>query len=200
MATPSRPAPGTQWARIVVYGTADVKEFSNDFWYSISAGSLVPPYAYATALLAIYTELTTPWILALSNTITLRGAYGEFNDGAGTATTNIYVSQLGVLSPEPVPEDVAVVVRKQTANLTPSGKGRWYFAGTPNTGVIGSYLTGGQLTLWQALAVAAKTAVTSGGVTFAPAHFSRKTRLLYPITDDPVVALLGTRRRRRGPF
>jgi hypothetical protein len=65
-------------------------------------------------------------------------------------------------------------------------------------------LNGSGIGDWQAFAVALKTAVTytatTGSVTLSPAHFSPFTGVLYPIVNTPVIGLLGTRRRRRGPF
>jgi len=195
----SRPAAG-QWARFVVYGLGDMKEFSNDFWFSISAGSLAPPFNYNACLLAWYNSITTPWAAILTPGTTLRGAYGEFNDGTGTNTTNVYSNVSGTLSGTPMPEDVAAIVRKETANLTKSGKGRWFFSMLNQLLTVGSYLDSTGITNMDALAVGCKTATTYGGATLSPAHFSRKTGLLYPLTDTPVVGLLGTKRRRRGPF
>lgn len=197
---PSRPPAGIDWVRAIVFGLGDLKEFSNDFWFSVSAGSISSGYNYHGASQAIYTGLTTAWQPAITTSTTLRGVQVEYNDGTGTVSDDFYDSVSGTGIGNTVPEDVAVIVRKRTANHTASGKGRWYFCGAGTADCNGSYLNSSGITDWQAAAIGFKTAITFGGVTFSPAHFSAKTGLLYPIVDTPVVGLLGTRRRRRGPF
>lgn len=197
---PSRPASGISWVRFQLFGIGDTKEFSNVFWYSVSTGAFTPTTNFQTLCNAFYAAITTPMLVGLSATYTLRGVYGEFNDGAGTTGVEYYDSLIGSAVTDPMPEDVAVVVRKKTANTTRDGSGRWYFAGTVSADTQGSYLNSTGISDWQAVAVACKTAVTVGAISLSPAHFSPKTGLLYPIVETPVVALLGTRRRRRGPF
>jgi len=197
---PSRPTGGTSWARFTLYGIGDLKEFSNIFWYSVTSGSFLPTTNYQAICAAFYAMLTTPLIVPVSLTYTYRGVIGEFNDGAGTTGVEYYQNVLGTAVTDPLPEDVAVVVRKKTANTTRDGSGRWYFAGTTSADTIGSYLNSTGISDWQGVAVAAKSVVSAGSIVLSPAHFSPKTGLLYPILETPVVALLGTRRRRRGPF
>jgi hypothetical protein len=196
----SRPSPGTSWARFVLYQQGDIKEFSNDFWYSITAGSVTPPYDYFSAIGAFLAAIVPALVACQAGSIIVRGAYGEFNDGTGTIGVDNYSSSTGGGVDAPIPEDVALIVQKITSTLSRSARGRWYFTGIDSSQVNGSYLQLPIPTIFQTLATALKTAFTSGSVTFSPAHFSPNTGLLYPITDTPIVALLGTKRRRRGPF
>lgn len=195
----SRPV-GTAWVRFAMYGQGDIKEFSNDFWYSVSSGTITETTMFQVISDAFYNALILPWKTALSSATTIRGCFSEFSDGTNVWTTNTYQNNSGSGLADPWPEDVALVVRKQTADGTPSGKGRWYFTGGGQVDVTGSYLNASGQADWQAFAIELKAPIIAGGVTLSPAHFSRKTGLLYPILQTPVIALMGTRRRRRGPF
>jgi hypothetical protein len=204
MPTPSRPLPGTAYARFVEYGASDQKEFSNDYWYSVTAGTFDPSNDGVTAGAAFITLISNAHVAVLSVEWNLRGVNVELSDGALAIGTPVYSANPGVVSGPPIPGDVAAIVRKETTTPGKVGRGRWYFAGVPQAFNDGSYLTGGGYAAYQTFAVKLKTALNFtgvlGAVTLSPAHFSRKTRLLYPIHNDPVVSLLGTKRKRRGPF
>lgn len=196
----SRPAPGTAWALFKFFLQGDMKEFQTDFWYSISSGSVSPGYNYNAACNAVYAALVPDWKTILTPLTTIRGCIGYFNDGTGTLGAEYYQNTIGTLTDTPLPEDVTAIVRKQTANVMRGGQGRFRFGMIGESLTSGSYLVPGGITAMQPFAIAIKTAVTSGGVTFSPAHFSPKLNLLLAMQDTPVVGLLGTARRRRGPF
>lgn len=199
----SRPSAGVSWVRFVVYGILDMKEFSNDFWYSVTAGAVPEPASMQVVARDWYHNFITPaWTPALTTSVILRGCYAEFNDGAGTLGTDVYEEVNGSGISTYMPEDVAVVVQKISDFRHPTGRGRWYFCGLGQGDVNGSYLNASGLTDWRAFATQLKTAYVNSdvGLTLSPAVFSPHTQQLHPIVDTPVVALLGTRRRRRGPF
>lgn len=185
---------------IRIFGTQDQKEFSNEFWYSISAGSPGSTWDQKAAATAFYTALATPLIATMCGTCTLLGCEFFYNDGVGTIGLDFYSKLTNSSIFAGIPEDVAVVVQKLTTNTTKAGRGRWYFAGVGITEMSDSYLNSTGITNYQSLAVACKTAVTDQGVTWSPAHFSPKLNLLIPIKDCPVIALLATRRKRRFGF
>lgn len=197
----SRPPLGTSWVLFKVFGQGDMKEFQNDFWYSVSSGSVSPGFDYHGMIGAFYGALSAVWKNALTLETALRGAIGYFNDGTGTIGAEYYLTVVGTQTDTPLPEDVSAIVRKQTADLRPGGQGRWYFSMVPESTTDGSYLTPtGISSTYAPLAVQLKAAVTHSGVTLSPAHWSEKLNALIPLNDTPVVGLLGTRRRRRGPF
>lgn len=199
----SRPGVGTVWVRMVVYYLLDMKEASDVFWFSVSSGSIpTADLRHASAGDMYHTYMPT-WSACVGTHVTFRGCYVEWNDGVGTQGVDWYEDVTGTLISDPMPEDVAVVVQKITAVPQPYARGRWYFAGAGQVDVKGSYLNGGGITDWQNFAIVLKgtvTPISAGGLILSPAHFSPHTQQLYPIVDTPVVALLGTRRRRRGPF
>lgn len=196
----SRPPAGTQWARFVMYMAGDMKEWSMDFWYSVTSGTISPTTDIKAVTTAVYSSLSAGIKNVLCTQDWSRGCIGYFNDGSGTIGTEHYQIVGGTISDQSLPEDVAVIVRKQTANLAKGGQGRWYFSMIAEQFVNGSYLTNDGITAYETCAVVFKTATTAGGLTLSPAHFSPKLNILIPIVNDPVVGLLGTRRKRRGPF
>jgi hypothetical protein len=204
MSTPSRPMPGTAYVRAAVYGLDDQKEFSVDFWYSVSSGTVTPDQDSVTIATAINGAVTMPWAATVDSATTFRGTYAEVSNGSEVVGGDWYQTQTGTLAGGPSPADIAVIVRKLTAQPGKTGRGRWYFPCPDVSLFSGSYLNSTGIAAYTTLAIACKTAITitayAGSVVLSPAHFSRKNRLLYPITNDPVVALLGTKRRRRGPF
>ena len=192
--------PPGPWGCVRVYGTQDQKEFSNEFWYSISAGTPGSTWDQHAAAGAFYTAIGTAMIATMNSSCTLLGCDFLYNDGTGTIGVDYYSKLTNSLAFAGIPEDVAVVVQKITANTTKKGRGRWYFAGVGITELTDSYLNATGMTNYQALAVALKTAVTDQGVTWSPAHYSPQLNTLIPLKDCPVVALLATRRRRRFGF
>ena len=185
---------------IQVYYEMDQKEASDFFWYSITAGSILPSSPFSTIAAALYTPLIAVWKFLMPTSNTFRGCKAYFSDGTGTTGVNYYANQGCEGDGDGLPGDVCVVVRKETAQFAATGKGRWLFPQPLEADVTGSYLNSGGVTAWTPFAIALKTAVTSGSITLSPAHFSPKLGLLYPIVNTPITSLLATQRRRRGPF
>jgi hypothetical protein len=196
---PSRPTTGP-WGLLIIRGASDQKEWSNDFWFSISAGTPSGSWNQLNAAQAILAALTANFFDALQQNSKVLGATFYYNDGVGTIGVDYYATVDGLDVGDPLPEDIAVVVQKITANTTREGRGRWYVTGIPASSLTGSYLNSSGIALYATVATDWKTAITDQGVTWSPAHFSPSTGLLYPITNTPVIALIGTRRRRRFGF
>jgi hypothetical protein len=196
----SRPS-GVPWVLAVFFGTGDEKQWSNDMWYNLTGTPIDGSTDLVAIATAIYSGLTTTWAAAITTSEKILGVSLEMGDGTGNVWSTVFYSTTdGTGISSPMPEDVAVVVRKKTAIGTASGKGRWYFYGAGQGDVSGSYLAPAGVTDWQAFAVALKATVTAGAYTLKPSHFSKKTNLFTEILDTPVVGLLGTRRRRRGKY
>jgi hypothetical protein len=189
------------WGRARVFCYMDQKEFSNEYYYTVSAGGPIPvtwdPYAAATAF---NSAIAVPLRVLMGSNVGTVGTQFTYNDGTGSSATDYYSKVASVSSSLAIPEDASVVVQKKTGNHTRGGSGRWYFSGVDRVNVGGSYLTTSGVNAWQAFAVALKTAVVDQGITWSPAHFSKKLGLLLPIINTPVISLLGTRRRRRFIF
>lgn len=200
MATPSRPT--GNWVRVVIYQNDDMKEASNDFWFAPDVDYAPLPLdkikAWAHDLvLAIATQLADTMSISWG----IRGGDVVFSDGVRVLGVPSYQAHQGQVNGAPMPEDVAVVVQKISGQAGRSGVGRWYFSGCASTNVNGSYLTTPGMTLYQTLAdFLSDNITTTDSTVFKPMHFSRLTREFDLIEDSSPVALLGTRRRRRGPF
>lgn len=124
----------------------------------------------------------------------------EWNDGLSTIGLDSYQGLAGEVTGTPMPEDVAAVVQKISGHPGPSGRGRWYFAGLPSSWADGSYLTAANITTINAQMTIIVANKMGQGQTLEAAHFSPTTGQIYQIAAFETVALLGTRRRRRGPF
>lgn len=199
----SRPI-ATPWVRATIYGKGDMKEFSNDFWFVVTAGTLNAAIDGTAAGVAIYSAYSALMSAPLVDTVVLRGIYTEIADGTSVVGTDYYQQVNGLDTSTGIPEDVAVVVRKLTGLPGKPNRGRWYFTQQAFDQIDGSYLSPTGTASYQALASALNVPIvfagTGGSVTIQPAHFNRVTQTLHAIVASPFVTLLGTRRRRRGPF
>lgn len=197
MSSPSRP-PGI-WAKTTMYFNSDQKEYSNDFWWSLSAATVITDMEADAA--AIVASLVASYEPILSAEWTIRGGYTEFSDGATTIGVDTYRQDAGGVSSPPMPEDVAVIVQKFSSIPGRQGRGRLFIAGIPQTFCDGSYLNAapGQ-SLTTAFITAIGANVMGSSNTYTPAHFSRNAAVMQPVVFWDFAVLLGTRRRRRGPF
>lgn len=195
----SRPIAG-DWGLVIIYGQGDQREWSNEYWYSVSTGSPSSTWNIDSAAEAFYSHISNALTPLLSNNYDTLGCQFYANFGSGTLGTEFYNTIAGTAGDSPIPEFTNAVVRKLTATFGRSGYGRWRFTGVDDSNVNGSYLSPGGLSNYQALAVVLKTAVTDQAITWSPANFSRKTGALEPITNCPVDAQLGTFRRRKYRF
>lgn len=191
--------PGT-WMFGELFFVGDVKEWSIEFWYDGAGASL--PTGYSADLTAENTLGTfSAAVAAVTGTaIKLVGLRVETNFGAGTFGGADYYNVAGGVSGDLMPEDVAVVVRKDTAIGGKSGTGRWRMSGIPESFCTGSYLNAvGQLAYTNIQGQFGAT-VTDQGITWTPQLYSRKLNTLQPITLITTDLLLGTARRRRPRF
>lgn len=201
-ATPSRPA--ENFALCEMFMIQDQKEFSNLFWFSPDWDDIPDPTNLKADTHDIVLAMETKLKPVLSNAVTIKGGYVEYGDGTGDSVGfDYYADQAGVVDEDAMPEDVAVVVQKYTTEYTRSGRGRWYFSGTPDTFVTGSYLnvaTGQAAFTVLAAALVAQIVTDDSGNTYSPYHFGPTTPVFKAIGAIETVALLGTRRRRRFRF
>lgn len=195
----SRPLAG-DWILYRCYGYQDQKEWSMDFWYSVFSGTPSTSWNAVTAATAFQTAINTPLLNVLSSNAGVIGGEMWYNFGTGVIGTPVYLDNVGTAGSSPIPEDVAVVIQKITQSAGKQNRGRWYVPGIDGANIIGSYLSIAGIGNYQTLAIAFKASVSDQGLVYAPAHFNRVDGILVPLHDDPVVALLGTRRKRRFRF
>lgn len=195
---PSRPT-NALWARSIVYGRLDQKEWSNDFWYLIDSAPL-PFWSHSTAAAANFAVTANLMAAVMPMAATILGVQLYVHYAGGTVGTPYYDTINGAISGGYLPEELAVIVRKQTATVTPDGKGRWYFTCIPQSYVTGSYLNDAGITAYGGLGLQLWPQYSDQGITYTPANFSPTTGLLYPLVACEAVSLLGTRRRRRFRF
>lgn len=188
------------WALLTIYQRLDQKEMSNEFWFSMSAAPAIATWNGVGAAGALYTPILTVLEAVSATPIKYVGCNLIVNDGTGSLGFDNYTTAGGTISGTYLPEDVSVVVQKDTASFLPGEHGRWYFSGVPDSFATGSYLNSTGIAAWLAALPTLLNSVTDQGVTYTPAHFSPKQSSLKPIVAVDAVGLLGTRRRRRFRF
>lgn len=194
----SRPT-GT-WTRVQMFFNADMKQYSNEFYYTQTAAVTIPQMEAEAN--AIVTFLSNAMTAVMSSAWTCRGGYVEFSDGTTVVGWDSYQPAVGLIDEDPLPEDVAVVVQRYTATPNRSGRGRLFIAGCPVTFDDGSYLSTvtGQAGI-NALITQFGLAITGPVSSYTPAFFSKKNGgPVVPIVAWDFSAQLATKRRRRGKF
>lgn len=199
MPTPTRP--NVPYVRVSLYMNEDVKEASNIYWFDPGNTYTIDPTQIASDSHDLVLALHTNVKVCMASTVTLRGGYVEWSDGVGTIGIDSYQPIAGTISAAALPEDVAAVVSKWDGGTGPSHRGRWYFSGIPETFSTGSYLNvaTGKVAL-DNLASNLLGTLSIGANMLVPSHFGKKGRTFQHLVLTNPVDLLGTRRRRRGPF
>lgn len=95
-----------------------------------------------------------------------------------------------------MPDNVNAVLRKQSSQPGPTGRGRIRFPALPPSFVAGNYITTTGITAFTALLTAWKNTVTDQGLTYTPAIFSPKDRAFYQIGSMSIDPKVYTDRRR----
>jgi hypothetical protein len=178
----------------------DQKEVSNDFWYSIQAGTFPGTWNIVTACVTFYNHLTGALVVPLSSEVTIRGIRLVVNNGSGSLGTENYNALTGDDEQPSMPIDVAAIVRKITTTISRASQGRWYLPGLGQDLADESYLSSAGIVAFTNLAAALQLNVVDQSITWQASHYNRKLNVLEAIISCPVVADLATRRRRRGPF
>jgi len=196
---PSRPTTGA-WVLYILFGLGDQKEWSIEFWYSVFSGTPGPTWNPAPANAAIFNALTPTLVPALSTSWQILGGRFYANFGSGTIGDDGYDQTSGTDATDPLPEFTTVIVRKVSDTYTRPARGLWRIPGVCEDQTQGSYLNATGESTYANIGVAWQGNITDQGIVYAPATFSRKTGLLYPIRSCPVSGRLGTDRRRRFRF
>jgi hypothetical protein len=197
----SRPTAG-QWVLAELYQSGYDKLLSNLFWFKADGITFDSTFDYKGSGDAVIAALTNDIKGTLATTQTILGGSVLFGMPAGSYGVDVYQSQVGTgPAGSALPEDVAVVVQKNTDLLGPTNRGRWFFSGAPQAFANGNYLGSGGHTAFLALAnLLNQPIVLPGGGSIPPATFSPKIGTLQAISACSPVALLATSRRRRPRF
>lgn len=192
--------PPTPWCLCTMFGNQDTKEWSNEFWYIPAVASVPSGFDPATLAADFYNAMHTGYANYMNAAASIKGAKATVNFGMGTYGGSYYSIQPGALSNDYLPEDVSVVVQKQTETAGRSGTGRWRLTGIDESLSTGSYLNNTGTPVFQAWVAAAMAPFVSQTVNYTPGHFSKTLGLLQAMQGADVEALLGTVRRRRPRF
>lgn len=192
--------PTGTWLFAEMFFSADGKQWSTEFWFDGAAHAqpaAFDPNALAVSIQAAY---AAGFESILPNVYSCIGTRVEANFGGGTFGGETHDSFVGSNINPPIPEDVCVVVRKQTQTGGPSGSGRWRLSGLGIDCLNGSYLSAPGAFFIADLITQFVTPITDQGITWTPQVYSAKNNLLIKITAAVADLLLGTARRRRTKF
>jgi len=185
----------------LLYGEVG-KTVSNALWYKVTAGvpSLANINGICTELMDAITPVLTP---LLSDQYKFFGIEGKWRNGAvafdGTSTG---AAEVGTESTDEVlPEDDAVVIRKQSGFAGRNKRGRIFVGFVPEIFQNESRLTDPAIVLYQAFASFIKTPIVLpvAGVTLQPVTPDYKTATLIDVQQTAVNLDIMSRRDRRNP-
>lgn len=194
---PSRP--GGLWVRAeIFFQTIYGKEWSNIFWYK---PTLIPTGAdLFTDAHTILVTLANIYALITTAEVTIVGAQILFNDGTGTYGVEDYTPTLGTVAGALVPEDISVVVQRNTSTAGASHRGRIFVAGIPASFVKGSYLSPLGQTDMGNFAAALVPDISGVTSTYKGYNFSPTGGHFEEVIAWQEVSLLATNRKRRPRF
>jgi hypothetical protein len=192
--------PAATWLFAQLFGSADGKEWSTDYWYHSAGGA--PPANFDPKQLAndFFVALNGAVSGVMYNAFQLQGAQIEVNFGSGTYGAKYYQPVAGGLSTGPMPEEVSVVVRKFSTTGGRSYTGQNRYTMIDQSLCTGSYLNATGLTTFGAVTANTLATFASQTITYTPQIYSKKLNVLTPIIGLQTIALLGTVRRRRPRF
>lgn len=109
------------------------------------------------------------------------------NNGAVAGTIN---------TTDELPNNVAVVIQKRTAQPGKSGRGRFYIGCVPESFVDSNAVDPAAQALYNTFAEHVNATIVVSGISCAPRHHSKKLNALYPIVQLKVVRYVGRRDKR----
>lgn len=191
----------TNWARVLfVYGNDTVRPFVCVCYYELSAAPAGDPQIFANA---VATNVSAAFIADAVEVLTdlslVYGFVAQVHLGGVTYNGETSGSPVGgtVESTDEMPNYVAVVIQKRTAQPGKSGRGRWYMGAVPESFTDTNKLTTTAFDQYKTLAEHFNETVVVSGINLAPRHYSKKNETLYPIVQCRVNKTLATQRRRR---
>lgn len=175
------------------------KEMTNEVWFVPSA---VPSNIAEVAVdaNAIQLDLQSKFLGLMGMGISSVGAYFVCGTAAKGIGYKIYSVTESVSTNPPIAEEVAAIVSLEGGTIAAPRRGRLRISGIDSTFVDGSYLNGTGVTAATPLTEALTTDVHSGGTTYSPAIYSKKTNTLAKVEVASMAQLLGTARSRLARF
>lgn len=188
------------WAYTEFFYKGMEKVWSNTFWWTLSGAFI--PYAGsnpADDFVAAWGTVIRPM---MPSVCTLIGCRATINDGTEVVGYEKYTTLAGTnASTDPLPEDVAAVVQRISAEPGKSGRGRVFLSGLAQSMAQGSYWTAAGMLLLDAVSVFMEHDISdSTGNVWRPATYDRLDNVLNFINQANAVALIATARRRRSRF
>jgi hypothetical protein len=193
---PHLPSSGVYaYQNVFIQGTG--KLLSCKLWWVGSAppGSGYDPRSANDALYAGYKTALQNCISNQCNLpatqLSVRNAMFEYSDIH-------YRTDAGMISSPNLPDDMCVILRRQSDQAGPSGRGRIRMPGVPESFVNGNYLSGSTAnTNMAALTTALFAPVANQGITWSSALFSSHLGAMHTLIAWHFDDLIYTSRRRR---
>ena len=190
---------GTYIRAIVFYGRADYTA-SNMFYYKNTGATVIPANINSVAD-DVYQYFAPLYAAALTTTHSVFGVRLVFDDG-----TNQYEglsnspATPGTVSGDTLPEEDAIVLRRQTHKKGRNKRGRVFIGLVPEALQDESLLTTPGAAVYAALATAVMASIiTATGPVLDPQQPDFKTAVLEPVVAAAYVIDVLNRRDRRSP-
>lgn len=190
------PYPTGPWVRVVTYYSNLEKEWQNVNWFRVT-GVADPAFNILTFASAYYNHFKGAMNTILAGNCVQRGITLYYNNAAYTATGNVPDTLNGDGTTNQCPNEVAAVVRLQSDQGGPHGRGRMFVGGVDEANTTGSTLSPAAMTNYTAFMTAFKGPFTNQGLTIELRLFSRFAGELLALAYTQVDQVLGHRRKRR---
>ena len=186
----------TQWARVAFNFKGPEGNWENILYYVLN-GAFPSNWNIATAAAALDTKFSTKWTALMNVQCAYEGVDLRVNNAGIVSNVSTFPEVFGSGGGSPIPDEVAAVVRLQTATPGKPGRGRLYLSGLDGDGFVNGRFTPSFHTTLQTLATEIQTHMIDQTVDWHAAVFSRSTDSMHDIVTTSVPLTTATQRRRR---
>jgi hypothetical protein len=186
----------TQWARVAFNFVSNEKPWQNIIYYTLN-GAFPSNWNIATAAAALDAKFETKWRAIMNGQCEYAGVDLRVNNAGIVSTVSTFLSGSGSGSGQPIPDEVAAVVRLQTDQPGKSGRGRLFLSGLDGDGFLDGHFTPTFHTTLQTLGTEIQTHMTDQTIDWHAGVFSRHTASIHDILTTAVPVTTATQRRRR---
>jgi hypothetical protein len=183
----------------VRYGTTEQARQENVLWFVPSVDVAVADGATTAAALAlvISTAVAGAIIPVLATDASYEATKVSLNThGVTFEAESVFGAGNGSADGATSPENVAVLIKKQSSHGGKTGRGRWYIGCVPEVNTDIGQVNSGVYADYNALAAIYNTTFVTGAVSWVPNIMSRKDASMYPIFAVTLEVYTKSMRRR----
>jgi hypothetical protein len=185
-----------QRARVLLWHAIGRKEWTNVLHFELT-GAFSGSFDIQAACASVDAHFKTAWIAPLGGDYVWLGPdISVYNVGV-TSNASVYDSDPGTQSDPALPNEVAALVRLQSATGGASGRGRVYVGGLTSTLVSDGRLSATAITFMNAIAAVLRSSISIQGQTWVPSIQSKTANAYYHVVTSVSEVNVGTQRRRR---